>query len=184
MQSKDSGWKTLLTNLIKRKLKNEGTLWVSINRWTPHTPACTKRGLRIFRGQGVLATLSGKLETDHVLLVFFLGHLFFFYRRRKKVYSDGTVVLDLWDAAGQTAMADSCAWDVLNDQAISTALFSVTEEPLLISFSLTLRELVPNTMRSYNILSGFLKSRFWAIKDQRCVDLWWIPETRLRQKHA
>ena len=40
-------------------------------------PACTKRGLRIFRGQGVLATLSGKLETDHVLLVFFLGYFFF-----------------------------------------------------------------------------------------------------------
>ena len=71
-------------------------------------PACTKRGLRIFRGQGVLATLSGKLETDHVLLVFFLGH-FFFYRRRKKVYSDGIVVLDLGAAAGQTAMEDSCA---------------------------------------------------------------------------
>ena len=47
-------------------------------------PACAKRGLRIFRGQGVLATLSGKLETDHVLLVFFLGN-FFSYRRRKKV---------------------------------------------------------------------------------------------------
>ena len=82
MQSKDSGWKTLLTNLIKRTLKNEGTLWVSINRWTPYSPphpqsACTKRGLRIFRGQGVLATLSGKLETDHVLLVFFLGYFFF-----------------------------------------------------------------------------------------------------------
>ena len=84
MQSKDSGWKTLFTNLIKRKLKNEGTLWVSINRWTPYTPhppypqpACAKRGLRIFRGQGVLATLSGKLETDHVLLVFFLGYFFF-----------------------------------------------------------------------------------------------------------
>ena len=68
-------------------------------------------------------------------------------------------------------MADSCARDVLNDQAISTALFSVREEPLLISFSLTLSELVPNTMRSHIILSGFLKSRFWAIKDQRCVDL-------------
>ena len=40
-------------------------------------PACAKRGLRIFRGQGVLATLSGKLETDHVLLVFFLGCFFF-----------------------------------------------------------------------------------------------------------
>ena len=39
--------------------------------------ACAKRGLRIFRGQGVLATLSGKLETDHVLLVFFLGCFFF-----------------------------------------------------------------------------------------------------------
>ena len=36
-----------------------------------------QRGLRIFRGQGVLATLSGKLETDHVLLVFFLGYFFF-----------------------------------------------------------------------------------------------------------
>ena len=84
MQSKDSGWKTLLTNLIKRKLKNEGTLWVSINGWTPYTSpppypqlACAKRGLRIFRGQGVLATLSGKLKTDHVLLVFFLGYFFF-----------------------------------------------------------------------------------------------------------
>ena len=68
-----------------------------LNPLQPHPPypqpACTKRGLRIFRGQGVLATLSGKLETDHVLLVFFLGH--FFYRRRKKVYSGGTVVLDL-----------------------------------------------------------------------------------------
>ena len=40
-------------------------------------PACAKRGLRIFRGQGVLATLSGKLETDHVLLVFFQGYFFF-----------------------------------------------------------------------------------------------------------
>ena len=39
--------------------------------------ACAKRGLRIFRGQGVLATLNGKLETDHVLLVFFLGYFFF-----------------------------------------------------------------------------------------------------------
>ena len=45
------------------------------------------------------------------------------------------MVLDLWSAAGQTATADSCAWDVLNDQAISTALFSVREEPLLINFS-------------------------------------------------
>ena len=46
----------------------------------------------------------------------------------------------------------------MNDQAISTALFSlfsVREEPLLISFSQTLDELVPNTMRSYIILSGF-----------------------------
>ena len=146
-------------------------------------PACAKRGLRIFRGQGVLATLSGKLETDHVLLVFFLGHFFFLIVAERR-YSNGTVVLDLWAAAGQTANADSCAWDVLNDQAISTALFSVREEPLLISFSLTLGELVPNTMRSYIILSGFLKSRFWAIKDQRCVDLWWISKTRLRQKHA
>ena len=158
--------------------------------FTPHPPypqpACAKRGLRIFRGQGVLATLSGKLETDHVLLVFFLGHFFFLIVAERR-YSDGTVVLDLWAAAGQTAMADSCAWDVLNDQAISTALFSlfsVREEPLLISFSLALDELVPNTMRSYIILSGFLKSRFWAIKDQRCVDLWWISKTRLRQKHA
>ena len=52
-----------------------------LNPLHPHPPypqpACTKRGLRIFRGQGVLATLSGKLETDHVLLVFFLGCFFF-----------------------------------------------------------------------------------------------------------
>ena len=52
-----------------------------LNPLQPHPlypqPACTKRGLRIFRGQGVLATLSGKLETDHVLLVFFLGCFFF-----------------------------------------------------------------------------------------------------------
>ena len=97
MQSKDSGWKTLLTNLIKRKLKNEGTLWVSINRWTPYSPtphppcpqpACTKRGLRIFRGQGVLATLSGKLETDHVLLVFFRGYFFFL-----SLQKEGTVMV-------------------------------------------------------------------------------------------
>ena len=46
--------------------------------------ACAKRGLRIFRGQGVLATLSGKLETDHVLLVFFLGHFFFFLSSQKE----------------------------------------------------------------------------------------------------
>ena len=40
-------------------------------------PACALRNLRIFRGQRVLATLSGILETDHVLLVFFLGCFFF-----------------------------------------------------------------------------------------------------------
>ena len=47
-----------------------------LNPLHPH-PACAKRGLQIFRGQGVLATLGGKLETDHVLLVFFLGCFFF-----------------------------------------------------------------------------------------------------------
>ena len=47
--------------------------------------ACTKRGLRIFRGQGVLATLSGKLETDHVLLVFFLGHFFFLSSQKEGI---------------------------------------------------------------------------------------------------
>ena len=113
-----------------------------------------------------------------------LPGLFFLLIVAEGRYSNGTVVRDLWAATVPTAMADSCAWDVLNDQAISTALFSVREEPLLISFSLTLGELVPKTMRSYIILSGCLKSRFWAIKDQRCVDLWWISKTRLRQKHA
>ena len=47
-----------------------------LNPLHPH-PACATRGVQIFRGQGVLATLSGKLETDHVLLVFFLGCFFF-----------------------------------------------------------------------------------------------------------
>ena len=52
-----------------------------LNPLQPHPPLppthMYQRGLRIFRGQGVLATLSGKLETDHVLLVFFLGYFFF-----------------------------------------------------------------------------------------------------------
>ena len=60
-----------------------------LNPLQPHPPypqpACTKRGLRIFRGQGVLATLSGKLETDHVLLVFFLGHFFFIVAERRYI---------------------------------------------------------------------------------------------------
>ena len=46
------------------------------------------------------------------------------------------------------AMTDSCARDVLNDQAIFTALPKVRADPLIISFSLTLGELVPNTMQS------------------------------------
>ena len=60
-----------------------------LNPLHPHPPypqpACTKRGLRIFRGQGVLATLSGKLETDHVLLVFFLGHFVFIVAERRYI---------------------------------------------------------------------------------------------------
>ena len=34
-----------------------------------------------------------------------------------------------------------------------------------IGFSLTLGELVPNTMRSHIILSRCLKSQFWVLKD-------------------
>ena len=60
-----------------------------------HPPlACAIRNLRIFRGQRVLATLSGILETDHVLLVFFSG-LFFLLIVAERRYSNGTVVLDL-----------------------------------------------------------------------------------------
>ena len=58
------------------------------------------------------------------------------------------------------AMTDSCARDVLNDQAIFTALPKVRADPLIISFSLTLGELVPNTMQSHIISSGCLKSQF------------------------
>lgn len=58
------------------------------------------------------------------------------------------------------AMTDSCARDVLNDQAIFTALPKVRADPLLISFSLTLGELVPNTMHSRIVSSGCLKSQF------------------------
>ena len=47
-----------------------------------------------FEVRAFLATLSGKLETDHVLLVFFLG-CFFFLIVAERRYSDGTVVLDL-----------------------------------------------------------------------------------------
>ena len=57
-------------------------------------------------------------------------------------------------------MTDSCARDVLNDQAIFTALPKVRADPLIISFSLTLGELVPNTMQSHIISSGCLKSQF------------------------
>lgn len=60
------------------------------------------------------------------------------------------------------AIADNCAWDVSHDLAISTALSRVSVELLAISFSLTLVELVPNTMRSLIISSGSLKSQFWA----------------------
>ena len=48
-------------------------------------PACAIRSLRIFRGQGVLATLSGKLETDRVLLVFFLGQFFFLSSQKEGI---------------------------------------------------------------------------------------------------
>ena len=65
------------------------------------------------------------------------------------------------------AMADSCAWEVLNDQAIFTSLSSVRANPLLISFSLALGELVPNSIRSQLISSECLISQFWAIKDAR-----------------
>ena len=55
----------------------------------------------------------------------------------------------------------------LNDQAIFTSLSSVRANPLLISFSLALGELVPNSIRSQLISSEFLISQFWAIKDAR-----------------
>ena len=57
--------------------------------------------------------------------------------------------------------------DVSNDQPFFTSLSSVRADPLLISFSLTLGELVPNSMRSHIISSECLISQFWAIKDAR-----------------
>ena len=68
MQSKDSGWKAIFTNLIKINLKNEGTLWVSINCWTPYPPPPPPSP-----------------ETDHVLLVFFLGHFFFLSSQKEGI---------------------------------------------------------------------------------------------------
>ena len=57
--------------------------------------------------------------------------------------------------------------DVLNDQPIFTSLSSVRADRLLISLSLTLGELVPNSMRSRIISSECFISQFWAIKDAR-----------------
>ena len=57
--------------------------------------------------------------------------------------------------------------DVLNDQPIFTSLSSIRADPLIISFSLTLGELVPNSMRSHIISSKCLISQFWAIVDAR-----------------
>ena len=59
-------------------------------------------------------------------------------------------------------IADSCAWDVSRDLAMSTALSRVGMEPFAVSSSLTLVELVPNTRQSCNMLSGSLKSQSWA----------------------
>ena len=56
---------------------------------------------------------------------------------------------------------------VLNDQPIFTSLSSVRADPLFISFSLTLGELKPNSMRSRIISSECLMSQFWAIKGAR-----------------
>ena len=55
--------------------------------------------------------------------------------------------------------------NVLNDQPIFTSLSRVRADRLLISLSLTLGELVPNSMRSRIISSECLISQFWAIKD-------------------
>ena len=57
--------------------------------------------------------------------------------------------------------------NVLNDQPIFTSLSTVGADRFLISLSLTLGELVPNSMRSRIISSECLISQFWAIKDAR-----------------
>ena len=57
----------------------------------------------------------------------------------------------------------------MNDQVISTALFSVRVDPLLISFSLILGEIVPNTMRSHIFLSE-------CLGDQECKDAYICDE--------
>ena len=56
---------------------------------------------------------------------------------------------------------------VLNDQPIFTSLSTVRADRFLISLSLTLGELVPNSMRSRIISSECLMSQFWAIKGAR-----------------
>ena len=59
------------------------------------------------------------------------GHfLVFWFRTTWTVFSLSLVLLP--------AMEDSCAWDVLNNQAIFTASSCVREDPLLIIYSLTL----------------------------------------------
>ena len=60
------------------------------------------------------------------------------------------------------AIGDSCALDVSHDLVISTAFSRVSVEPLAISFSFTLVELVPNTMRSRIMSSRSLKAQSWA----------------------
>ena len=57
--------------------------------------------------------------------------------------------------------------NVLNDQPIFTSLSTVRADRFLISLSLTVGELLPNSMRSRIISSECLISQFWAIKDAR-----------------
>ena len=53
------------------------------------------------------------------------------------------------------AMTDSCAWDASNDLASSTALSSVSADPLLISFSLFERVSAEYNAIAYHFVSIF-----------------------------
>ena len=65
-------------------------------------------------------------------------------------------------SAFSAAMAVSWAWEDSYDLAISISLSRVRLAPLEITFSLTLSDIVPKTIRSLIISSGSFKSQSWA----------------------
>ena len=94
------------------------TCW-AVRRWTKSAAAvsahpCSYRSL--------IRAWYGRLRCGHFLV--------FWFRTTWTVFSPSLVLLP--------AMEDSCAWDVLNNQAIFTASSCVREDPLLIIYSLTL----------------------------------------------